>query len=263
MENRTKTRYFLQLAYNGTDFHGWQFQPNAITVQEVLGKALSLLLRETIEVTGAGRTDTGVHASFYVAHFETSLRLDEPLKHVAKLNGLLPRSIRIDQLFEVHEQLHARFDAISRTYHYYISTHKEPFRDQLTSFVPYALNLELMNLAAGHLLKTTDFTSFSKLHTDVKTNNCKVVKAEWTQREGLLVFEIQADRFLRNMVRAIVGSLVDVGRGKSSIDDFKMIIESRDRSRAGASALAKGLFLSDIQYPEPWNSQLIRLPLPH
>lgn len=263
MENRTKTRYFLQLAYNGTDFHGWQFQPNAITVQEVLGKALSLLLRETIEVTGAGRTDTGVHASFYVAHFETSLRLDEPLKHVAKLNGLLPRSIRIDQLFEVHEQLHARFDAISRTYHYYISTHKEPFRDQLTAFVPFALNLELMNLAAGHLLKTTDFTSFSKLHTDVKTNNCKVVKAEWTQREGLLVFEIQADRFLRNMVRAIVGSLVDVGRGKSSIDDFKMIIESRDRSRAGASALAKGLFLSDIQYPEPWNSQLIRLPLPH
>jgi tRNA pseudouridine38-40 synthase len=262
MEDKKLIRYFLQLTYNGTDFHGWQLQPNALTVQEVLGKALSILLRKTTEVTGAGRTDTGVHASFFVAHFETSSLIDDSVKFIGKLNGLLPRSIRIDQLFAVDVNMHARFSAISRTYHFYISTHKEPFRDQMTAYVPYALDLNLMNQAAGHLLTTTDFTSFSKLHTDVKTNNCKVIKAEWKQHDGLLVFEIQADRFLRNMVRAIVGSLVDVGRGKCSINDFIMIIESRDRSKAGASALAKGLFLTDIQYPEPLNSQLIRFILP-
>lgn len=261
MDNKNKRRFFLQLAYNGSDYHGWQFQPNAPSVQELVEGALTLLLRETTEIVGAGRTDTGVHASFYVAHFETAVPLDEDEKFCKRLNGILPYSIRVDQLFEVDSDLHARFSASSRTYRYFINTRKDPFLDHLTAFVPYPLDVEKMNNAARLLISTSDFTSFSKLHTDVKTNLCKVSKAEWISRDGQLIFEICADRFLRNMVRAIVGSLIDVGRGKCSINQFAAIIDSRNRGMAGASAKAKGLFLSDIQYPEPWNSKLIRTPL--
>lgn len=262
MEQSNVTRYFLQLAYNGTAYHGWQIQPNALTVQEVVSKALSLLLRSNTEVTGAGRTDTGVHASFFVAHFETHEPLIDPQLFCNKLNALLPRDIRADRIFEVDVQLHARFSALSRTYHYYISKQKEPFREQFSTYLPFTLNIALMNQAAALLLDTTDFTSFSKLHTDVKTNNCEVSRAVWTCKNGLLVFEIQADRFLRNMVRAVVGSLIDVGRGKIDVAGFGEIIESRKRERAGASIAAKGLYLTDIQYPEPWNTMLIRDSLP-
>lgn len=251
-------RYFIQLAYNGSNFHGWQIQPNAVSVQAVLEKALSTILREQIQVVGAGRTDTGVHATFFVAHFEMEDELGNSEKLVFKLNSFLPPTIRINSIFEVDAQMHARFSAVSRTYRYFISNQKEPFRDAYTMFVPFELDIELMNQAAALILETVDFTSFSKLHTDVKTNNCKVSKAEWFVKDDLLVFEIKADRFLRNMVRAIVGTLIEVGKKKITIEDFQQIIERKDRGAAGASALAKALFLIDVSYPEPANSLLIR-----
>jgi len=251
-------RYFIQLAYNGTNFHGWQIQPNAISVQEVMEKALSTLLKEKIEVVGAGRTDTGVHASFYVAHFETVNNIADLEQLKNKLNSFLKHDIRIDHIFEVEPDIHARFSATYRTYHYYISTKKQLFRQDFSAYYPYKFDAEMMNRAAQTLFDYSDFTSFSKLHTDVKTNNCKIMKAEWVDNDGLMVFEITADRFLRNMVRAIVGTLLEVGKGKLTVNDFRTVIEQKDRGRAGVSVLAKGLFLTDIGYPEPVNMQLIR-----
>ena len=251
-------RYFIQLAYNGSNYHGWQVQPNAITVQEVLSKAVSVLTRKETEVIGAGRTDTGVHASFFVAHFESS----EPIDHdylCRKLGVFLPTDISVQTIFPVDSEMHARFSALSRTYHYFISNNKEPFRKEFVAYCPYPLDIDSMNKAARLLFNYIDFTSFSKLHTDVKTNNCKIMKAEWREENGLLVFEIKADRFLRNMVRAIVGSLVDVGRGKSTVEGFKAIIEAKNRCQAGTSVPANGLFLTNIEYPEPVNSHLTNL----
>ena len=243
-------RYFLQLSYKGTNYHGWQIQPNAISVQEALEKTLSTVLRETIEVVGAGRTDTGVHASFFVLHFEIREELSNFENLVYKLNSLLPYDIAIQKIWPVANDLHARFSAVSRTYKYYISTKKNPFRTE-TSF-KYLLPLDTgkMNEAARILSEYEDFTSFSRLHTDVKTNNCKILWAEWEVVETQLIFTIKADRFLRNMVRAIVGTLLEVGKGKLSINDFRKIIEAKDRAAAGASAPAKGLFLVDVEYPE-------------
>lgn len=251
-------RFFIQLAYNGSKFHGWQVQPNAITVQEVLEKALSTILKTKIEVVGAGRTDTGVHASFYVAHFDFEGDYFDTLTLKNKLNSFLGNDLVIDLLFEVPTDLHARFSATYRTYRYFISSKKQPFRNDFTAYMPYGFDVEKMNVAATMLLSYTDFTSFSKLHTDVKTNNCKVTKAEWFTDGDMLVFEITADRFLRNMVRAIVGTLLDVGREKVTFEGYKQIIESKNRGAAGASVPAKGLFLTDIGYPEPVNSQLLR-----
>lgn len=250
-------RYFIQLAYNGSNYHGWQVQPNAITVQEVMAKAISVLTRAETAVIGAGRTDTGVHASFFVAHFD----MPEPIDHdylCKKLGVFLPNEISVQTIFPVDSEMHARFSALSRTYHYYISTKKEPFRKEFVAQCTYSLDIQAMNEAALLLFNYMDFTSFSKLHTDVKTNNCKMMKAEWREENSLLVFEIKADRFLRNMVRAIVGSLVDVGRGRSSVEDFKSIIESKNRCQAGTSVPANGLFLTDIEYPEFVTMQLIR-----
>lgn len=249
-------RYFLQLAYNGENYHGWQIQPNANSVQAELQKALSTILRSSIEVVGAGRTDTGVHASFFVAHFEYEGKIANYEQLKFKLNSFLPNDIRVDTIVPVDSAMHARFNATSRTYKYFLTNRKEPFRNGITAFIPYSLDLDKMNEAAGLLLSVVDFTSFSKLHTDVKTNNCNVTKAEWTQQDNLLVFEISADRFLRNMVRAVVGTLVDVGKRKLSIESFKEIIASKDRGLAGASVQARGLFLVDIDYPEPVNSKL-------
>jgi tRNA pseudouridine38-40 synthase len=251
-------RYFIQLAYNGTNFHGWQIQPNAISVQEVLTKAISTVLQEKVEVVGAGRTDTGVHASFFVAHFELEHPLDNTFELCRKLNSFLNHDIKIHQVFEVDSEMHARFSATYRTYHYYLSNTKQPFRKEFTAYYPQPFDVELMNEAAQVLFDYTDFTSFSKLHTDVKTNNCKIYKAQWKEKNGLLVFEISADRFLRNMVRAVVGTLMEVGKHKITVDDVRQIIEKKDRCAAGASVLAKGLFLTDIGYPEPVNSRLIR-----
>jgi tRNA pseudouridine38-40 synthase len=251
-------RYFIQLAYNGTNYHGWQVQPNALTVQEIMEKGVSVLTGLKVELTGAGRTDTGVHASFYVAHFELPDILDDPQILTDKLNAFLPNDISIIQIFPVEADVHARFSALSRTYHYFLSDHKESFRKEFTARCNYALDVEKMNEAAALLFQFNDFTSFSKLHTDVKTNLCNVMKAEWRREEGLLVFEIKADRFLRNMVRAITGTLIDIGRGKLSVADFISIIDSKDRGEAGVSVEACGLFLTDIEYPESVNSLLGR-----
>lgn len=253
-------RYFIQLAYNGSNFHGWQIQPNAVTVQEQLNTAVSMLLSEKINVTGAGRTDTGVHASFFVAHFDVETAISNTDEFVYKLNRFLLAEIRVETVFLVDYDMHSRFNALSRTYHYFFSYKKEPFVNDFSVFIPVRLDIEKMNEAAALMLKFTDFTSFSKLHTDVKTNNCKVYKAYWRLKNEMLIFEIEADRFLRNMVRAIVGSLVLVGRDKISISEFEQIILAKDRGKAGASAKAKGLFLTDISYPDVVSKHFRRKP---
>ena len=242
-------RYFIYLAYDGTNYHGWQIQPNGISVQECLMNALSTFLRREIEVVGAGRTDAGVHASLMVAHFD----YDEPLdtESVAdKLNRLLPPDISVHRVCRVRPEAHARFDATARTYKYYVTTAKYPFNRQYRCRVYSPLDYERMNEAAKVLFEYTDFTSFSKLHTDVKTNICHITHAEWTREEDATwVFTIRADRFLRNMVRAIVGTLIEVGRGKLSVEGFRRIIEQKDRCKAGTSAPGQALFLVNVEYP--------------
>jgi len=242
-------RYFLQCSYNGTRYHGWQIQPNAISVQEVLVKSLSTMLREDIAVVGAGRTDTGVHASFFILHFDSKNKNIQE-NFVYKLNSFLPHDIAVQKIRKVSDEAHARYGALSRTYNYFISTEKNPFNTELSYRYLKPLDLDKMNEAAQTLFDYIDFTSFSRLHTDVKTNNCKIYQAEWMTTEDQLIFTIKADRFLRNMVRAIVGTLLEVGRGKLSVNDFRKIIESKDRGAAGASAPAQGLFLVDIEYQE-------------
>ncbi len=246
-------RYFLQLSYKGTNYHGWQIQPNAISVQEVMEKSLSTLLREDIKVVGAGRTDTGVHASFFVLHFDSENENIHPRNFVYKLNSFLPNDIAARKLWKVKNSVHARFDALSRTYKYFISIEKDPFATETTYKFTQKLDVARMNEAAACLFDYMDYTSFSRLHTDVKTNICKIMLAEWTQEESQLIFTIKADRFLRNMVRAVVGTILEVGRGKLNVAGFRKIIEAKDRSLAGASAPAEGLFLVDIEYPEEIN----------
>jgi len=241
-------RYFIYLSYDGARYHGWQRQPNGLSVQQVLEEALSTLLRQPVEVVGAGRTDASVNASMMVAHFDASLP-EETV--VSRLNRLLPPDIAVQHIVPVRPDAHARFSATSRTYHYYITFDKSPFLRHYAWRCPFPLDFDRMNEAARHLFEYTDFTSFSKLHTDVKTNNCRIMKAQWVrQADGTWMFEVQADRFLRNMVRAIVGTLVDVGRGKISVQDFCDIIEKKDRCSAGQSMPGNALFLADITYPE-------------
>lgn len=241
-------RYFVYLSYDGARYHGWQIQPNGISVQEVLNKALSTLLHESIEVTGAGRTDAGVNASLMVAHFDTEHEADEQL--VYRLNKFLPSDIAIHKIVSVTPDAHARFSATSRTYHYYVITAKTPFEPYAYRF-PQPLDFDKMNEAVQTLFDYTDFTSFSKLHTDVKTNNCRIMHAEWTQVSPIKwEFTITADRFLRNMVRAIVGTLLDVGRGVLNIQQFREIIEKKDRCSAGTSVPGNALFLADITYSD-------------
>ena len=252
-------RYFIQLSFDGTHYHGWQVQPNAVSVQELLNNALQLILRDPeIHVTGQGRTDTGVHASFFVAHFETDVVFNDLDKLRYRLNRFLPMDIAIHAIFPVPEDSHARFDAKTRTYQYFISLEKDPFSVHHSWPYHRPLNVEVMNRAAEALFDYIDFTSFSKLHTDVKTNNCKILYARWKQEGNRLVFTIRADRFLRNMVRAIVGTLVEVGQGKLSIDEVRKIIEMKDRGKAGASVPAEGLFLVDVEYPEECSGKLVR-----
>ena len=243
-------RYFIELAYKGTRFHGWQIQPNAETVQECLENALSTICRETISVIGAGRTDTGVHASYFVAHFDSEKANLDHTDFAYKLNSFLNNDIVIFGLHKVNQEAHARFDATSRTYHYYINLQKDPFAQETSWYLRNKLDVVKMNEACAVLFDYEDFTSFSKLHTDVKTNNCKIYYARWTEQNNRLVFKIKADRFLRNMVRAIVGTLVEVGQEKLNVNDVRKIIEAKDRSVAGVSVPAQGLFLSYIAYPE-------------
>lgn len=247
-------RYFVRLSYKGTNYHGWQFQPNAISVQEELERVFSVILQKQTPITGAGRTDAGVHAKDYIAHFEMdNHEFNKNLKQlVYKLNSLLPADIAIYEIWPVSESAHTRFDATKRTYHYFISYLKNPFLTD-TAWMQYSeLDIESMNKAGELLLQYNDFTSFAKLHSDNKTNICELMEAKWTnnKEEGYYKFEISANRFLRNMVRSIVGSMVDIGRGKINLEDFKSIIEAKDRSKAGISAPAKGLFLVKIGYPK-------------
>ena len=242
-------RYFIYLAYDGTQYHGWQIQPNGDSVQQRLMDALQTLLRrEVVEVTGAGRTDAGVHAKLMVAHFDADTLLDCS-KLTDKLNRLLPPDISIYKVEPVDAEMHARFSAKSRRYEYYVTTAKSPFMRQYRYRLHKAPDFQLMNQAAQLLMEQDDFTSFSKLHTDVKTNICHVTRAEWSQvDEDTWVFNIQADRFLRNMVRAVVGTLLEVGFGKLTLDGFRGVIRQKDRCSAGMSVPAQGLFLADIQY---------------
>ncbi|OFX89178.1 MAG: tRNA pseudouridine(38-40) synthase TruA [Bacteroidetes bacterium GWF2_33_16] len=242
-------RYFVQLSYLGTNYCGWQIQPNGNTVQQVLNNAFSTILQESIEITGAGRTDTGVHASYFMAHFDSlkeNLHLDQ--KILLKLNGILPLDIAIQKIFAVKSDAHTRFNATSRTYNYFIHQQKDPFLLKTSWYFPYKLDINMMNEASEMMIHFSDFTSFSKLHTDVKTNNCKVFSAMWTQENYKICFTIKADRFLRNMVRAIVGTILEVGKGKIDLEEFVQIVESKNRSEAGISVPAHGLFLSAIEY---------------
>ncbi|WP_343328929.1 tRNA pseudouridine(38-40) synthase TruA [Polaribacter staleyi] len=240
-------RYFIELSYNGKNYHGWQIQPDVISVQEKLNKAVSTIFQEKIEVVGAGRTDTGVHASQMFAHFDIEKSLKGDIPH--KLNSLLPLDIVVYNVFEVDVEKHARFGALSRSYEYKIWLGRNPFLlDFSWQIHSQDLNVDLMNEAAKLLLEYTDFQTFSKVKTDVYTYNCDITEALWKQDGKELVFYITANRFLRNMVRAIVGTLVDVGLGKITKDDFRKIIESKNRGNAGLSVPAKGLFLTQIKY---------------
>lgn len=241
-------RYFIEFSYNGKNYHGWQLQPKAITVQGVLQNALTTILREEISVIGAGRTDSGVHALQMFAHFDTERELSDDL--VRKLNAFLPYDIVVHSIRAVKTDAHARFDALKRTYQYHISIEKSPFRYDYSMPLTLPLNVDVMNEAAQILFDYTDFQCFSKTHTDVKTFNCKIYEAHWAVVEGELVFTITADRFLRNMVRAIVGTLINVGLQKLSLTGFEDIIISKSRSKAGASVPACGLFLTQVTYPE-------------
>ncbi len=241
-------RYFIELSYSGAHYCGWQRQVGSPTVQESIESALSLLLRATTKIVGAGRTDTGVHASFYVAHFDVEQVIDMAWLRY-KMNILLPDDIAIMRIYEVSDEAHARFDACEREYTYIIERHKSPFSMGFAWFYNVDLDVEAMQRAAAYLLEHDDFTSFAKLGSDNKTNICDVRKAEWRVREdGALIFTIRADRFLRNMIRAIVGTLVDVGRGRYTPEQFNEIIEAKDLSRCSSGAPARGLFLSDVKY---------------
>lgn len=244
-------RYFIQLSFDGTHYFGWQVQDHDPTVQETIDKALSTLLREEIHVVGAGRTDTGVHAKTFYAHFDTTIFLnnEQIAQTIYKLNRILPADIAIHNINAVSHNAHARFDAISRTYQYHIITKKDPFYQGKAWLVERKLAISAMQEAADLLMEYNDFSSFAKSNTQTKTNLCKVSKAQWTSQNHLLVFEITADRFLRNMVRAITGTLVEVGLGKRKAEDFRQVIESKDRQKAGYSVPACGLYLVDIQYP--------------
>ena len=241
-------RYFIKLAYNGTPYNGWQIQPNAPSVQETLNKAFSVLLHSEISLMGAGRTDTGVHAREMYAHFDFDAPFDTQ-KLVYKLNSFLPKDIVIYAIFSVADEAHCRFDATKRTYEYHINTFKDAFLQEQSWYLNQKLDVDLMNEAAKLLLQHTNFQSFSKVNTDVNTFDCTIFEAYWTQKDNKLIFTISANRFLRNMVRSIVGTLVNIGLHKINLDDFKSIIESKNREKAGFSVPAHGLYLTKIEYP--------------
>ena len=237
----------MYVAYNGANYCGWQIQPNGLSVQEVIEKSLSTLLRIPISIVGAGRTDAGVHAREMTAHFEADVQDVTLLTN--KLNRILPKDIVVYKIVRVKEDAHARFDATSRLYRYYLTTQKDPFMYPYKYKVHGSIDVEMMNKCSRILFEYIDFTSFSKLHTDVKTNDCKIIHAQWEQQGEDYVFTIQANRFLRNMVRAVVGTLLEVGRGKLDEAGMRRVIEAKDRAVAGLSVPAHALFLEEIEYP--------------
>ncbi len=240
-------RYFIKFSYFGKNYHGWQIQPNARSVQQMLMQALKMLLREDIELTGAGRTDTGVHAKEMYAHFDTATLLDVALTRY-RINAILPDDIAVSEIFEVHPRAHARFDAISRSYEYHIHTEKDVFLADYSYYLKRMPEITKMNIAAKILLQHTDFQCFSKTKTEVNNFNCSITKAVWKQDGSKLVFEITANRFLRNMVRAITGTLLEIGFGKINTEEFQQILDSKDRSKAGTSVPSHGLFLTNVLY---------------
>jgi len=247
-------RYFIHLAYNGANYCGWQTQPNLPTVQETLEKALTTLLRQPIAIVGCGRTDTGVHASDFYAHFDLHAEANSQFSIVNsqltfKLNSFLPDDIAIFDIFPVADNAHARFDATARTYQYHVSNHRLPFRQGLYSRIYFEPDIDLMNRGAEILMEYDDFTSFAKLHTQVKTNICHLSQAHWEWTGDEWVFTIRSNRFLRNMVRSVTGTLLDVGRGKLTLDGLRAIIEKKDRCAAGVSMPPQGLFLTHVEYP--------------
>lgn len=242
-------RYFIQFSYFGQSYHGWQNQPNAITVQEVLEGVLSKLLRTKIEITGAGRTDSGVHAREMFGHFDC-INIEDVTDLLYRINAFLPDDIAVQKIVQVKDDAHARFDALERSYEYWISPTKNPFLKDTAYYVKSSLDLHLMNQACKLLLGKQDFECFSKSKTDVKTYICDVKEAKWIMGGDKLIFKITADRFLRNMVRAIVGTLLDVGQEKYPVNNVKSILKSKDRSMAGVSVPAKGLYLTSVIYPK-------------
>lgn len=244
-------RYFLRLSYNGANYKGWQTQKNGQTVQSTLNHALNLLLKEEINVVGCGRTDTGVHAINYFAHFDSARTstFDEPNAFVRRINRILPKDTAVYEILTVLSDANARFSAISRTYEYRITRTRNPFMDNLSLFYDGALDVSLMNQGAKTIMEYSDFQAFSKVHTQVTTYHCKIIESQWQEDKDILLFRITADRFLRNMVRAIVGTLLDLGKHKISLSELRTIIESKDRSNAGMSVPAKGLFLLQVTYP--------------
>ena len=240
-------RYFIKLAYKGTNYHGWQYQPNATSVQENLNKALQVILNSEINIMGAGRTDTGVHAKEMYAHFdfETPINIQTSIH---KLNSFLPKDIVIYDIIPVHNEAHARFDASKRTYEYHINTFKDAFLEDKSWYYHHDLDIDLMNKASKILFNHIDFQCFSKVNTDVNTFECTIFEAYWKQENNTIIFTISANRFLRNMVRAIVGTLVNIGLHKISLDDFNEIIKSKNRDKAGFSVPAHGLYLTKIEY---------------
>ena len=248
----TTQRYFIELSYNGTNYHGWQLQKNAISVQEILNDRLSIILRQPIETTGCGRTDTGVHAKQFFAHFDFQSIDHRPWtmdKNILRsLNAILPDDIAVRDIFPVAADAHARFDAKLRTYEYYILFNKVPFKQGYSWELRDKPDIERMNEAAKIIMEYTDFSCFSKSNTQVKTNNCKISAAKWEETVNGIVFRISADRFLRNMVRAIVGTLMMVGRNEIEPEEVRKIIESKNRSNAGTSVPACGLYLTEVKY---------------
>jgi tRNA pseudouridine38-40 synthase len=246
-----KQRYFIELAYDGTNYHGWQVQQNAISVQELLNKALTTILREPAETIGCGRTDTGVHARQLYAHFDSQSLVNSKqslVKVVDSLNAILPETIAIKRIIPVHADAHARFDAVSRSYEYHVHFEKDPFKINHSWELRDKPDIALMNVAAKIIMEYTDFSCFSKSNTQTFTNNCKISRAEWIYSEHCLVFHISADRFLRNMVRAIVGTLMSVGKKEIEPEELITIIESKNRSNAGVSVPACGLYLTEVKY---------------
>ena len=243
-------RYFIYLGYNGRNYNGWQTQPNGVTVQQTLEEALATFLRKPVPIVGAGRTDAGVHARMMVAHFDWEEEIEDLAFLADKLNRILPKDIAIYRIVPVRTDAHARFDATSRTYKYYLTDQKNPFNQDWTYRTYVALDFDAMNAACAILFDYIDFTSFSKLHTDAKTNNCRILQAGWAREGDVWFFTIRADRFLRNMVRAIVGTLLEVGRKRMTLDGFRRVIEAKDRCQAGTSVPGHALFLVDVSYPE-------------
>ncbi|WP_177764604.1 tRNA pseudouridine(38-40) synthase TruA [Flavobacterium sp. I3-2] len=241
-------RYFIEFAYKGTNYHGWQMQPDAISVQEVLTKATNIILKDSFELVGAGRTDAGVHAAQMYAHFDTETVFD-PQEIVRKLNSFLPEDIAVFSIFEVKDEAHTRFDATARTYEYHIHLKKNVFSKDLSWYHYRKLNIDKMNEAAKILLEYEDFECFSKTHTDVFTFNCTLTEAFWQLKDDNLIFTISANRFLRNMVRAIVGTLINIGLEKIKVEEMRNIIESKNRGKAGFSVPAHGLYLTKVTYP--------------